>query len=208
MALVHGLLLAAGAGRRMGRPKALVTDPDGTSWLARAVSVLDEGGCAATLVVLGASGEQAELDLPRTSWTHCPDWAKGVGHSLRHGLRVLGEGEADAALVHLVDLPDVTAAVAQRLLGGRWGVAPFGGRSTPGGPVTRCSSAATTGRRSSPSSTATVGPRTTCGGATPRPSSAPTSRPGRTSTGLRRECGGSGRPGPTAVTPRRPSAAR
>ncbi|QOK22971.1 nucleotidyltransferase family protein [Janibacter indicus] len=118
MALVHGLLLAAGAGRRMGRPKALVSDPDGTSWLARAVSVLDEGGCAATLVVLGASGEQAELDLPRTSWTHCPDWAKGVGHSLRHGLRVLGEGGADAALVHLVDLPDVTAAVAQRLLGG------------------------------------------------------------------------------------------
>lgn len=138
MALVHGLLLAAGAGRRMGRPKALVSDPDGTSWLARAVSVLDEGGCAATLVVLGASGEQAELDLPRTSWTHCPDWAKGMGHSLRHGLRVLGEGDADAALVHLVDLPDVTAAVAQRLLGGEVGRgalrrAVYSGR--PGHPV-------------------------------------------------------------------------
>ncbi|SMC62165.1 nucleotidyltransferase family protein [Janibacter indicus] len=138
MALVHGLLLAAGAGRRMGRPKALVTDPDGTSWLARAVSVLDEGGCAATLVVLGASGEQAELDLPRTSWTQCPDWAKGVGHSLRHGLRVLGEGGADAALVHLVDLPDVTAAVARRLLGGEVGSgslrrAVYSGR--PGHPV-------------------------------------------------------------------------
>ncbi|MGO4131385.1 NTP transferase domain-containing protein [Janibacter sp. RAF20_2_2] len=121
MTLVHGLVLAAGAGRRMGRPKALVTDSDGTSWLARAVSVLDEGGCGATVVVLGASGEQAELDLPRTTWTHCPDWAKGVGHSLRHGLEVLGEGEADAALVHLVDLPDVTAVVAQRLLGGEVG---------------------------------------------------------------------------------------
>ena len=104
MALVHGLLLAAGAGRRMGRPKALVTDPDGTSWLARAVSVLDEGGCAATLVVLGASGEQAELDLPRTSWTQCPDWAKGVGHSLRHGLRVLGEG--GACLLYTSDAAD------------------------------------------------------------------------------------------------------
>ena len=92
--------------------------------------------------------------------------------------------------------------------GERWAAAPFDGRCTPGGPVTRCSSAVTTGRRSSPSSTATGGPRTTCGGATPRPSSAPTSRPVRTSTGLRREGGGSGRPGPTAVTPRRPSAAR
>ena len=35
-----GLLLAAGAGPRMGRPKALVVDDDGTSWLAGAVAAL------------------------------------------------------------------------------------------------------------------------------------------------------------------------
>ena len=34
-----GVLLAAGEGRRMGQPKALVRDPDGTSWLNRAVDV-------------------------------------------------------------------------------------------------------------------------------------------------------------------------
>lgn len=116
MTTVHGLVLAAGAGRRMGMPKALKRDPDGTSWLARAVSVLDEGGCAATTVVLGASGAAAELPLARTTFTHCPDWAEGLGASLAHGLTVLAEGDAHAALIHLVDLPDVTAEVVRRLL--------------------------------------------------------------------------------------------
>lgn len=120
---VQGLLLAAGAGRRMGMPKALKSDPDGTSWLARAVSVLDEGGCAAVTVVLGASGPAAELALPRTDYTHCPDWADGLGASLAHGLRALDPTGATAALIHLVDLPDVTAEVAARLLQGEVGVA-------------------------------------------------------------------------------------
>ncbi|MBA2418268.1 MAG: nucleotidyltransferase family protein, partial [Nocardioidaceae bacterium] len=34
---VVGLLLAAGAGRRMGMPKALVLDEAGTPWAVRAV---------------------------------------------------------------------------------------------------------------------------------------------------------------------------
>jgi CTP:molybdopterin cytidylyltransferase MocA len=45
----QGLLLAAGAGRRMGMPKALVGD-----WLARSVGVLRDGGCSGVTVVLGA----------------------------------------------------------------------------------------------------------------------------------------------------------
>ncbi|TWP33047.1 hypothetical protein FGL98_22435 [Leekyejoonella antrihumi] len=39
------MLLAAGAGRRMGLPKALMCGRDGTSWLARSVHVLHNGGC-------------------------------------------------------------------------------------------------------------------------------------------------------------------
>lgn len=66
--------------------------------------------------MLGASGPAAEIPLPRTTYVHCPDWAEGLGASLAHGLRSLAEGDAEAALVHLVDLPDVTAAVARRLL--------------------------------------------------------------------------------------------
>lgn len=116
MERVDGLLLAAGAGRRMGMPKALKVDPDGTSWLARSVAVLREGGCPRVLVVLGACGGEAVTHLTGADHTICPDWAEGIGASLAHGLRELGATDADAALVHLVDLPDVGAPVAQRLL--------------------------------------------------------------------------------------------
>ena len=50
---VEGLLLAAGAGRRMGMPKALVRDATGEPWLVRGVRTLREGGCDAVTVVLG-----------------------------------------------------------------------------------------------------------------------------------------------------------
>jgi CTP:molybdopterin cytidylyltransferase MocA len=68
--MVHGLLLAAGAGRRMGQPKALMHDPDGTSWLVRSIDVLKEGGCEDVTVVLGALPYAADavvvslVDLP------------------------------------------------------------------------------------------------------------------------------------------------
>lgn len=116
MEKVEGLLLAAGAGRRMGMPKALKIDPDGTSWLARSVDVLREGGCPSVTVVLGACGGRAAHLAPSAQVVINPDWAQGIGASLAHGLRELVATEADAALVHLVDLPDVGAPVAQRLL--------------------------------------------------------------------------------------------
>ncbi len=55
---MEGLLLAAGAGRRMGTPKALVSD-DAGSWLLRGITCLYDGGCARVSVVLGAEAERA-----------------------------------------------------------------------------------------------------------------------------------------------------
>ena len=113
--MVRGLLLAAGAGRRMGMPKALVRDDDGGSWLQRSVRVLRDGGCDAVTVVLGASADEARTLLaPDVEIVVAEDWADGMGASLRAGLRALDDG--DAVLVHLVDLPDVSAAVVARVL--------------------------------------------------------------------------------------------
>lgn len=110
---VTGLLLAAGAGTRMGRPKALV----GT-WLTDTASVLRAGGCSRVVVVLGAAAE-----LARPLLVDCDvevvvaeDWADGMGASLRTGLAALARADADAAVVSLVDLPDVGADVVARLL--------------------------------------------------------------------------------------------
>lgn len=129
-----GLLLAAGAGRRMGTPKALVRDPDGTSWLRRSVQALLEGGCAPVRVVLGASADEARallVDLP-VDVVVADDWAEGMGASLRAGL--LSVGDPDALLVSLVDLPDVGAPVVARVLTADTGRATLARASYDGEP--------------------------------------------------------------------------
>lgn len=110
-----GLLLAAGAGKRFGGPKALARDADGTSWLLRSVQAL--GACAEIVVVLGAESERAAALLPMSvSRIRADDWAQGMGASLRAGLSALFPTAHEVALVSLVDLPDVDAAVVARLV--------------------------------------------------------------------------------------------
>lgn len=115
MTTVVGLLLAAGSGERFGGPKALARDTDGTSWLLRSVVALKP--CDQIVVVLGAGAERAAAILPMSvSRVRADDWAEGMGASLRAGLGALDAGAHDAALVSLVDLPDVDARVVARVL--------------------------------------------------------------------------------------------
>ena len=97
----------------MGGPKALV----GT-WLVDAVAALRDGGCARVVVVLGASAEEARplLGGYDVEVVVAEDWDEGMGASLRAGLAALVGGSEAAALVTLVDLPDVGAEVVERLL--------------------------------------------------------------------------------------------
>lgn len=121
---VVGLLLAAGAGRRMGAPKSLLRDARGVPFLDRAVGVLLDGGCDSVMVVLGACADDARLLLDEAGWSEDPgvgvlvadDWDEGMGASLRAGLGVLVGGSAGSAVVTLVDLPDVDAAVLRRVV--------------------------------------------------------------------------------------------
>jgi CTP:molybdopterin cytidylyltransferase MocA len=113
--IVDGLLLAAGAGTRMGRPKALVVGDDGTPWLVAALGRLHDGGCRRVTVVLGAAAAEAAtlIEGAGAQVVVAADWAEGMSASLRTGLAAL-DPDADAALVTLVDLPDVTADVIGR----------------------------------------------------------------------------------------------
>lgn len=147
-----GLLLAAGAGRRSGGPKALRHDADGTSWLRRGVAVLQQGGCTEVLVVLGSGADEAELLLagpagrepvasvaPRgpVRVVRADDWSAGMSRSLAAGLAAVAPGTTQV-LVHLVDLPDVTAVVVRRVLAAGRGAGALcraSYRGVPGHPV-------------------------------------------------------------------------
>jgi CTP:molybdopterin cytidylyltransferase MocA len=134
-----GLLLAAGAGRRMGTPKALV-EVDGEPLVRRALRALDEGGAAPVVVVLGARAAAVRALLPPgVEAVEAAGWADGMGASLRAGLAALtGRDGPDAALVHLVDLPGVPAAAVARLLAAGTGAAVLARaayRGRPGHPV-------------------------------------------------------------------------
>jgi CTP:molybdopterin cytidylyltransferase MocA len=99
----------------MGRPKALVSDERG-SWLLRACMTLRNGGCDDVVVVIGAEAPKVRAllgDLP-VGVVEATDWAEGMGASLRAGLGAARD-DADAALVHLVDLPDVGPDVVRRV---------------------------------------------------------------------------------------------
>lgn len=116
---VRGLLLAAGAGRRMGSPKALLRGPSGEPYVLRAVRVLRDGGCEEVTVVVGAAADEvtALLAGQDVAVVVAEDWATGMGASLRAGLEDGSVVDADAVVVALVDLPDVGPEVVRRLLG-------------------------------------------------------------------------------------------
>ena len=140
---VAGLLLAAGAGRRMGQPKGLLRTADGTPWVARAVTALADGGCAPILAVTGAAAEQVRGLVPDIAGVVvATDWDEGMGASLRAGLRALTERAPTAAavIITLVDTPGVTSATVARLseLAARDGpgvLARSGYDGVPGHPV-------------------------------------------------------------------------
>ncbi|MCP3819218.1 nucleotidyltransferase family protein [Streptomyces sp. A3M-1-3] len=115
--VIAGLLLAAGGGRRLGgRPKALLQHR-GRPLVEHAVRVLREGGCDPVHVVLGAAaGEvRARADLGGCVVVDNPDWAEGMGSSLRAGLESLADSGAHAVLVSLVDQPGIGPAAVARV---------------------------------------------------------------------------------------------
>jgi CTP:molybdopterin cytidylyltransferase MocA len=110
-----GLVLAAGAGRRFGAPKALVRY-EGRGLLDRAVATLRDGGCRQVLAVLGA---QAPAALAGTAEAFTPvlnrRWGQGLSTSLRAGLAAVPD-RFDGVVVSLVDQPRIEPEAVRRLI--------------------------------------------------------------------------------------------
>ncbi|MET7951991.1 nucleotidyltransferase family protein [Micromonospora sp. NPDC005324] len=133
--MTAGLLLAAGAGRRYGRPKALV-EVDGEPLVRRAIRLLADGGCAPVHVVLGAGADEMP-DLPGAVPVRHDRWSDGLGSSLLRGLASL-PADVPAAVVVLVDQPLLSPVAVRRVRaayadGAVVAVATYAGR--PGHPI-------------------------------------------------------------------------
>lgn len=123
---VAGLVLAAGAGSRFGRPKADLS-VGGVRLVDRAVEVLSAGGCEPVFVVTGA----VAVRVANATAVHNADWESGMGSSLRHGLAAMPP-DATAAVVMLVDTPWLGTEAVRRvrsahLAGAQLAVATYDG---------------------------------------------------------------------------------
>jgi CTP:molybdopterin cytidylyltransferase MocA len=140
---VAGVLLAAGSGSRLGRPKALVVI-GGQTLAHRGIALLRAGGADPVIVVTGATGsgsvvgeEAGDPDgtnsagagpagsgdgsqnpggsEPGVLSVHNPDWQTGMGSSLAAGLGAV-PGHCGAAVLALADQPLIGPEAVRRLL--------------------------------------------------------------------------------------------
>lgn len=106
------VILAAGASRRMGRPKALI-QWRGRPFFVHCVRRAREAGCDPVVVVWGA------CPLPEVegaAQVQNPDWEQGPLSSLQAGLRAVLPSDPSGVLVMTVDRPHVAASTVRALL--------------------------------------------------------------------------------------------
>jgi len=108
---VAAVVLAAGSSTRMGQNK-LVLEIDGESLVRRAVRAALGGGVDEVVVVLGHEARRVEDEVSDLACATVvnPDHARGVGTSLRLGIRQ-ARPETRAVVVVLADMPFVTASM-------------------------------------------------------------------------------------------------
>jgi molybdenum cofactor cytidylyltransferase len=117
--VIQGIVLAAGMGRRIGMPKALLT-LQGETFHHRAVSLLLEAGLDVLVVINAMLSEALPSPLPRErrEMNPDPDQAGGMFSSVRLAVRQAASDGATACLLLPVDHPLVTPGDVGSVLAG------------------------------------------------------------------------------------------
>ena len=134
--MIGGLVLAAGAATRFGRPKQLA-ELDGQPMLEHSLRTITAAPVGRVVVVLGSSADEIArgVDLHGADPIVCARWEEGQSASLACGLAELADCEA--VVVTLGDQPRVSPDAIRRVIAARNGAlavrATYNGH--PGHPV-------------------------------------------------------------------------
>jgi len=114
---IAAVVLAAGRSTRMGGPNKLLAEIRGRPLVRIVVEEAVASHAKPVIVVVGherGEVEKALAGLP-VQFVHNPDFAQGLGTSLKAGIAAV-PAEADGAIVCLADMPQVDASLLNRLI--------------------------------------------------------------------------------------------
>ena len=115
---IAAVVLGAGRSSRMGGPNKLLAAIGGRPLVRIVVEEALGSRARPVVVVTGHQRERVEAALAGlpVKFVHNPNFADGLGTSLKAGIAAL-PAEADGAIVCLGDMPQVDAALIDRLIG-------------------------------------------------------------------------------------------
>ena len=116
MRTIGAVVLAAGGSSRLGQAKQLLTFR-GETLIRRVVRAAAQTGCDPIVVVAGEIGDglRQELGGTRATVVENAEWQRGLGTSIRRGLREIG-GPVDAVVLLTCDQALVDGNVIAQLI--------------------------------------------------------------------------------------------
>ena len=114
---IAAVVLAAGRSTRMGAVNKMIAEIGGKPLVRIAAEQALASQASPVIVVTGHQREQVEKALAGlpVRFVHNPDFAEGLGTSLKAGIAAV-PGDADGAIVCLGDMPQVDAVLINRLI--------------------------------------------------------------------------------------------
>jgi molybdenum cofactor cytidylyltransferase len=115
---IAAVVLAAGRSTRMGAVNKMIAEIGGKPLVRIAAEQALASRAKPVIVVTGHERERVEKALAGLAvrFVHNPDYAEGLGTSLKTGIAAVPE-EADGAVVCLGDMPQVDASLIDKLIG-------------------------------------------------------------------------------------------
>jgi molybdenum cofactor cytidylyltransferase len=116
MSRLGAVILAAGDSSRLGQAKQLLPFR-GQTLVRRAVTAATDANCAPVIIVVGnlSAAIRRELDGTSATVVENDDWERGMGTSIRVGIKELSDS-TEAAVLLTCDQPLVDSAVIAELV--------------------------------------------------------------------------------------------